>query len=103
MPGIISAIRGGPGSQPTIEKAIAFSKETSLPLYFLYVINLDFLFRTESSRIQTLSQELHEMGDFILLQAVAKAKEQNVRTEIFIRQGNVNEEIIKLCSTRSHP
>ena len=28
MSGIISAIRGGPGSQTTVKKAIAFSKET---------------------------------------------------------------------------
>jgi hypothetical protein len=34
MSGIISAIRGGPGSQSTVKKAIAFSKETHLPLYF---------------------------------------------------------------------
>ena len=97
MSGIISAIRGGPDSQPTIDKAIAFSKETNLPLYFLYVVNLDFLVRTETSRTQTLSQELHEMGDFILLQAMAKAEEQQVSAERFVRQGSFKEELIKLC------
>ena len=43
MPGILCAVRGGPASQPTIAKAIALAQETGLPLYFLYVVNLDFL------------------------------------------------------------
>jgi nucleotide-binding universal stress UspA family protein len=97
MPGIISAIRGGPESQLTIDKAIALSKETNLPLYFFYVVNLDFLVRTETSRTHTLSQEMHEMGEFILLQAATKAGEQNVSTQKVIRHGNFKEEIIKLC------
>jgi nucleotide-binding universal stress UspA family protein len=97
MPGIISAIRGGPDSQPTIEKAIAFSKEHNLPLYFLYVVNLDFLIRTETSRTQILSQEMHEMGEFILLLASARAEAQNVAVKTFVRQGEVREQLIKLC------
>jgi nucleotide-binding universal stress UspA family protein len=97
MPGVISAIRGGPGSQPTIEKAIAFSKETNLPLYFLYVVNLDFLARTETSRTQFLSQEMHEMGEFILLLASAKAEAQNLTVKTFVRRGEVREQMIKLC------
>jgi len=97
MPGIISAIRGGPGSQPTIEKAIAFSKEQNLPLYFLYVVNLDFLARTETSRTQFLSQEMREMGEFILLLASERAARQNVDVKTFVRQGEFRDELIQLC------
>jgi nucleotide-binding universal stress UspA family protein len=97
MPGIISAIRGGPGSQPTIEKAIAFSKEKNLPLYFLYVVNLDFLVRTETSRTQFLSQEMHEMGEFILLLASSRAEQQNVPVKTFVRQGEFKDQLIQLC------
>jgi nucleotide-binding universal stress UspA family protein len=97
MPGIISAIRGGPDSQPTIEKAITFSKENNLPLYFLYVVNLDFLARTETSRTHFLSQEMNEMGEFILLLASARAKEQKVSVKTFVRQGEVKDQLIKLC------
>ena len=50
MPGIVCAVRGGPASQPTIEKAIALALETGLPLCFLYVVNLDFLSQTPTSR-----------------------------------------------------
>ena len=97
MPGIVSAIRGGPDSQLTIEKAITFSKETHLPLFFLYVVNLDFLVRTETSRVHTLSEEMQELGKFILLLASAKAEAQNIEVQTFVRQGDVKEEMIKFC------
>jgi nucleotide-binding universal stress UspA family protein len=96
MPGIICAIRGGPDSQPTIEKAISLAKEVSLPLYFLYVVNLDFLSHTQSSRVSTISEEMGEMGEFILLIAQQKASKQGITAEGVVRHGKVREEIINL-------
>ena len=96
MPGIVCAIRGGPDSQPTIDKAISLARETNFPIYFLYVVNLDFLFRTESSRTSTLSSELEHMGEFILLAAQEKAKAQKVTTEVVIKHGKVDEELVGL-------
>ena len=96
MPGIVCAIRGGPDSQPTIDKAISLARETNFPIYFLYVVNLDFLSRTESSRTSTLSDELEHMGEFILLAAQEKAKAQKVTTEGVIKHGKVDEEIVGL-------
>lgn len=43
MSGIVCAIRGGKSSQPTINQAIHTALKTNLPIYFLYVLNLDFL------------------------------------------------------------
>lgn len=97
MPGIVCAIRGGPASQPTIAKAIALGKETGLPLYFLYVVNLDFLSHTASSRVYTISEQMRQMGEFILLAAQDTAARQGVRAEGVVRHGNVGEEIIGLC------
>jgi nucleotide-binding universal stress UspA family protein len=96
MPGIVCAIRGGPDSQPTVDKAISLARETNFPIYFLYVVNLDFLFRTESSRTSTLSSELEHMGEFILLAAQEKAKVQKVTTEGVIKHGKVDEELLGL-------
>ena len=45
MSGIVCAVRGGPASQPTLQRAITLAKETGLPLFFLYVVNLDFSIR----------------------------------------------------------
>ncbi len=96
MPGIVCAIRGGPDSRPTIIRAIALAKETDLQLYFLYVVNLDFLSHTSSSRIHTISREMNQMGEFILLSAQEMALAKGVSAEGIIRQGAVREEIIDL-------
>jgi nucleotide-binding universal stress UspA family protein len=97
MSGIVCAIRGGPDSQPTIARAIALAQETNLPLNFLYIVNLDFLTHTTGSRIQTITEEMHQMGEFILLTAQATAAQHGVEAEGFVRHGDVREEIIGLC------
>jgi nucleotide-binding universal stress UspA family protein len=97
MPGIVCAVRGGPASQPTIAKAIALAQETSLPLCFLYVVNLDFLSQTPTSRVHTISQEMHQMGEFILLMAQETAARQGISAEGVVRHGSVGEELIGLC------
>jgi nucleotide-binding universal stress UspA family protein len=95
MSGIVCAIRGGPTSKPTIARAIELAKETSLVLHFLYIVNLDFLAYTESSRVRLIKQEMHEMGDFIVLAAKEKAENEGVDTEVAVRDGTVSEGIIE--------
>jgi nucleotide-binding universal stress UspA family protein len=97
LSGIVCAIRGGPHSQTTIAQAIALAQETGLPLYFLYVVNLDFLTHTSSTRVHTISKDLHQMGEFILLTAQASASAQGIPAQGVVRHGNVREEIIGLC------
>lgn len=97
MADIVCAIRGGPASQPTIDKAIAIAEETGLTIRFLYVVNLDFLERTASSRTHTISKELHQMGNFILLTAQQQASTRGVTADGIIREGKVGEEIVRLC------
>lgn len=98
MSGIICAIRGGPASQPTIDYAVQLAKETDQDVGFLYVINIDFLDRTESSRVQTISVEMEHMGEFILLLACDGAKSQGIKAEGFVRHGNISDEIIQLAT-----
>lgn len=97
MSGIICAIRGGPGSQPTMQKAINLAKETDLTIYFLYVVNLDFMAHTTSSRTHSVYHEMDRMGEFILLVAREKAEGQGVSAEGVVRHGTVREEIIDLA------
>lgn len=101
MSGIICAVRGGPDSKATIKKAISLAKEVQLPLYFLYVVNLDFLSHTQSSKTSTISDELNQMGEFILLTIQEKAKREGVPAEGVIRHGNVRDEIISLAKELS--
>jgi hypothetical protein len=97
MSGIVCAVRGGPDSRPTIEKSIALAKESGLPLSFIYIVNIDFLDYTNRSRVQTISQEMQHMGEFILLTAQAAASEKGIETQGIIRHGNVTHEISSLC------
>jgi len=97
MSGIVCAVRGGPDSLPTIKRAIELAKETDLPLVFLYIVNLEFLEHTASSRTHTISKEMAEMGEFILLMAQSRAEAQGIKAEGIIRQGHVAEEISELC------
>ena len=97
MSGIVCAIRGGPDSQPTIQTAINLAKETGQTVYFLYVINLDFLTYTSTSRVRVVAQEMRQMGEFILLTAQAQAEEQGITAQGVVQQGQVSKEIINLC------
>ena len=97
MSGIVCAIRGGPHSLPTIRVAVSLARETGQPLYFLYVVNLDFLARTTSTRTHTINQEMEEMGEFILLSAKGWAADHGASAEGLVRHGVVGEEIVALC------
>jgi nucleotide-binding universal stress UspA family protein len=94
MSSIVCAIRGGPNSLPTIQRAINLAKETQMPLHFLYVVNLDFMAHTSSSRTRVITHELEQMGDFILLNAQETARSEDVEAEGHIRHGNITDEII---------
>jgi len=96
MSGVLCAIRGGPGSHPTIRKAINLAESKKLPLYFLYVFNLDFMRHTSHSRADTITADMKQMGEFILLMAESLAAEQGVNAEGIMRQGQVAEEICEL-------
>jgi nucleotide-binding universal stress UspA family protein len=98
MPGIICAIRGGPNSRVTIEKAMDLVEQSNLPLYFLYVVSLDFLSHTMTNRVQVARDEIQKMGEFILLTAKERSVERGISSvHLVSREGKVSEEIISLC------
>lgn len=97
MSGIVCAVRGGPASRSTIATAITLAQETGLPLCFLYVVNLDFLSQTPTSRVHTISQEMHEMGEFILLMAQEMSARKGIIAVGTVRHGSVSDEVISLC------
>lgn len=96
MSGILCAIRGGPASQPTISLAIQIAKKYDLPIYFLYIVDLNFLTATNSARLQTISEEMVEMGEFILLATQTQAEREGVTAHGVVRHGDVRDEIISL-------
>jgi len=101
MSGILCAIRGGPSSRPTIATSIKLAQETGETIYFLYVVNLDFLTHSSSSKTNHISQELHDMGEFILLSAQEQASKAGAQAEGVICEGQVVEEIIAYCEDQN--
>lgn len=97
MSGIVCAVRGGPASRPTIEKSIELARERDLVLYFLYIVNIDFLDHTTQSRVQTISRQMQQMGEFIILSAQAAAKTKGIEAQGLVRHGKVTDEISRLC------
>ena len=97
MSGIICATRGGPSSQPTITTSIQLAKDTGETIHYLYVVNLDFLAHSSSSKTNHISQEMSEMGEFILLSAQEQAAAHDLTALCAIREGRVADEIIKFC------
>jgi len=98
MSGIVCPIRGGAASRSTIEKAISVAQEAKQPIYFLYVLDLGFLVHTMQVQTGTISRELRELGEFILLTAQNRAEGAGVQAEAVIREGEtVREAIAALC------
>jgi nucleotide-binding universal stress UspA family protein len=97
MSGIVCAVRGGPGSEATVEQGILAAQKSELPLYFLHVLNLDFLMQAPQSQLGTLSQEMMEEGEFIMLTAQTRAQEQGLRAHGLVRTGDIREQIYTLC------
>ena len=97
MGGIVCAVRGGPSSRHAIDRAVALAEETGLTLHLLYVVNLDFLTRTVTSRVHTISEEMHRMGESILLAAQSRAEADGVMAQTMVRHGEVMAEISRFC------
>lgn len=97
MSGIVCAVRGGVFSQKTIHQAIKFSKEKQQKVYFLYVVNLDFLSNALHANLPVMEEEMREMGEFILLAATSQAMTAGVEAETVVKKGIVGEQIIEVC------
>lgn len=96
MSSIVCATRGGEGSRAAQMAAIEKAKETDKPLLFLYVVDPDSLDEEiDESLKDALLAELDWMGETLLRIAQKRADQAYLSTEVRIRRGNVQEEIIR--------
>jgi nucleotide-binding universal stress UspA family protein len=100
VPGVICAIRGGPASQLTIQAALKLAQEHQLTIYFLYVVNLDFLSHTSQSRVHSITEEMEQLGQFIVQAAEAQAHARGVEAQGAVRHGVVGEQIVTFSRDR---
>lgn len=91
---ILCPTRGGEGSYRTQDAAIAMAKERGDELLFLYVVDLDFLNKTERAvRPDVVAQEMRRMGEFLLSMAQERAQQQGVDASYTVREGEIQSEI----------
>jgi len=91
---ILCPTRGGEGSYRTQDAAIAMAKERGDELVFLYVVDLDFLNKTERAvRPDVVAEEMRHLGEFLLSMAQERAHNQGVDAAYVLREGGVQAEI----------
>jgi nucleotide-binding universal stress UspA family protein len=91
---ILCPTRGGEGSYRTWDAAIAMARQQSDELVFLYVVDLDFLSKTERAvRPDVVAEEMKHMGEFLLSMAQERARNQGVNAQYILREGDVATQI----------
>ena len=95
--GIICSIRGGVESKATIDRAVALAHETSLPLYFLYVVNLELIRAVGGDDQDVLVESVQDLGYTVLGAASARARRQGIESQGIVRNGDIEAEIFGLC------
>jgi nucleotide-binding universal stress UspA family protein len=91
---ILCPTRGGESSYRTQDAAIAMARQQGDELVFLYVIDLDFLNKTERAvRPDVVAEEMRHLGEFLLSMAQERARKQGVEATYVVRQGEVQAQI----------
>lgn len=94
MTRILCATRGGEASYRMQDAVIALSQERQAELLFLYVVNIEFLGKTERAvRLDVVEEEMAKLGHFLLEMARERALQQGVTAGGILRHGRLSEEL----------
>jgi nucleotide-binding universal stress UspA family protein len=96
---ILCPVRGGKESARTVDRAIELAGKYNAQLYFLYIIDIDFLDYATVARVNILIDELDETGQFALSILTDKAKKRGVsKVNSIIKKGNIRQVIQSLIA-----
>ena len=98
---IVCATRGGAGSRVVQERAIELARAGKSKLIFLYVIDMSNVTDADEMLMAALRTELNWLGRTLLNVAHQRAENQQIDSEIVIREGEVREEICLFLQERS--
>jgi nucleotide-binding universal stress UspA family protein len=84
---ILCLTRGGEGSYPNQDGAIAIAKERGQDMMFLYISNIEFLDHTAAPKVIDMETELDELGEFMLVMAKERASRAGVTAQTLVRRG----------------
>jgi nucleotide-binding universal stress UspA family protein len=88
---ILCPTRGGKGSYPNQDRAIAIAKERGTDILFLYITNVEFLGLTAAPKLVDIEAELDEMGEFMLVMAQDRAEKASVEATTLVMHGQFRE------------
>lgn len=88
MTTILYATRGGQGSYPNQDRAVALAKERGATLVFLHVTNVDFLGKLASPILVDVETELDRMAEFLLAMAQERAAKAGVESRGVLKRGS---------------
>lgn len=88
---ILCPTRGGKGSYPNQDRAIAIAKERDAEVVFLYITNVEFLGLTAAPKLIDIEHEMDEMGEFMLAMAQERAETADVKADTIVKRGQFQE------------
>lgn len=91
MSTILYATRGGQGSYPNQDRAVALAKERGATLVFLHITNVEFLGKVASPVLVDMETELDHMAEFLLAMARERATKAGVESKGVIKRGAFRE------------
>lgn len=91
---ILCPTRGGKGSYPNQDRAIAIAKERGAEVLFLYITNVQFLGLTAAPKLIDIENEMDEMGEFMLTMAQERAENASVNALTHVQRGQFREVLI---------
>lgn len=97
---ILCAVRSRPGSEETVERAIALALETEATLIFCQIVDIGFInrFSTRGSARKVAHRELTDMAEFALSIIQDNAEQAGVKdVETIVRSGNVRPQLLELA------
>ena len=98
---IVCAIRGGPVSRATQDRAIELARDGGHQLAFLHVVEQSLVDLHSGVRSGAILEELRHLGEFIIAMAQERAQAAGVKAEGAVRLGHVPDEIIKYTRERN--
>jgi nucleotide-binding universal stress UspA family protein len=90
---IVCATRGGAGSRAVQERAIKYAQQRECDLTFLFVVDMSGMDEADDKLKRAVKEELYWLGQTLLQIAQRRAKNENISSEVVIREGNVQDEI----------
>ena len=87
---ILCATRGGEASYRTQDAVIALAKEQDDALVFLYVVDTEFINKTERAvRPDVVATEMEHMGEFLLAMACERAENEGINAALCVKHGKL--------------